>query len=55
MLETRAHLELLVARGDAVAVDTADGRAYAPVTARAAMTRTAVRCPIVYASVIAWR
>ena len=31
VLETRAHLELLVARGDAVAVDTADGRAYAPV------------------------
>ena len=30
VLETRAHLELLVARGDAVAVDTADGRAYAP-------------------------
>ena len=33
VLETRAHLELLVARGDAVAVDTADGRAYAPVRA----------------------
>ena len=32
VLETRAHLELLVARGDAVAVDTADGRAYAPVS-----------------------
>ena len=30
VLETRAHLELLVARGDAAAVDTADGRAYAP-------------------------
>jgi glyoxylase-like metal-dependent hydrolase (beta-lactamase superfamily II) len=33
VLETRAHVELMVARGDAVAVDTADGRAYAPVTA----------------------
>ena len=32
VLETRAHLELLVARGDAVAVGTADGRAYAPVS-----------------------
>jgi glyoxylase-like metal-dependent hydrolase (beta-lactamase superfamily II) len=32
VLETRAHLELLVARGDAVAAGTADGRAYAPVS-----------------------
>jgi hypothetical protein len=30
VLETRAHLELLVARGDAAAAGTADGRAYAP-------------------------
>jgi len=42
VLETRAHLELLVARGDAVAVDTADGRAYAPQSS-AEITRTAVR------------
>jgi glyoxylase-like metal-dependent hydrolase (beta-lactamase superfamily II) len=34
VLETRAHLELLVARGDAAAADTADGRAYAPVRPR---------------------
>jgi glyoxylase-like metal-dependent hydrolase (beta-lactamase superfamily II) len=34
VLETRAHLELLVARGDAAAVDAADGRAYAPVRPR---------------------
>ena len=47
VLETRAHLELLVARGDAVAVDTADGRAYAPVSPGLTITRTAVRCPIV--------
>ena len=32
VLETRAHLELLVARGDAAAAGTADGRAYAPVS-----------------------
>ena len=34
VLETRAHLELLVARGDAAAADTADGRAYAPLRPR---------------------